>query len=175
MTRKITLALAVIMAIVPLSAAFAGGAGGALYGIQYFDPEFSNFSSQTIYMGGFGYGVSRRGTRTGGFGMAFYSESGLGPTGGVGGLLSGQELKLGPFMGAVDILTGVGGISTETGGYFVLFGEIDAELGFAICDWMQVSVYGGIQGMASVVPGRPLQEMILYTPVIGVRLAWGSF
>ncbi len=175
MTRKLTVVFAVIMAIVPLSTAFAGGAGGALYGVQYFIPEWSSFDGQLTYVGGYGYGVSHRGARTGGFGMAFYSENGLGPVGGVGGLMSGQELKLGPFMGAVDLLTGVGGVSTPMGGYFVLFGEVDASLGFAIFDWMQASVYAGLQGMVNVCPGRPLQDMILYTPVVGIRIAWGSF
>jgi hypothetical protein len=176
MRRKTTILLALIMAVMPLSLAFAGGAGGVLFGIQQFDPQFASFDAQARYVGGFGYGVSRSGLRTGGFGMAFYSDSQFGDfSGGVGGLINGQELRFGPFTAAVDILTGVGGLSMNEQGYFVVFGEIDVELGVAVSPWMQVTAYGGMQGMANVAPGRPFMDALWYTPVLGVRLAWGSF
>jgi hypothetical protein len=174
------LIIAVLIAVIPVCLSFAGGAGGMFFGVPYFDPYFSNYDLPIQCMGGYGYGVSSDGQRYGGFGMGFFGGSALGGfSGGVGGVLSGQEFRLGSFVLAVNLLTGIGGLGTDAvgvpGGYLIAFGQIDAEVGIVVWPWMQISGYGGMQAFANLLPGNPLQDVLYYTPVVGVRLAWGSF
>ncbi|HVO38359.1 MAG TPA: hypothetical protein VMV03_04945 [Spirochaetia bacterium] len=173
--------LSAALAAAPLSLAFAGGAGGVTWSNQHavFGLPTSTLSVSSV--GGFGYGVSPGGTRTGGFGFALYSvPGGDSLSGGVGGFIVGQEGHAGPFTAAVNLWTGLGGVSAtmagvETGA-LVLFGEANVELGAAVTPWMQLVLYGGVQGLADVSPGHGIGSQILsYAPVIGMRLAWGSF
>jgi hypothetical protein len=174
-------ALAVLLALLAAAPAAAGGAGGVLHGEQRFDPQFANFDLGTQYVGGYGYGVSASGQRMGGFGLAFFSEPDSGRfSGGVGGVMSGQEFRLGPFEVAANLWTGVGGVAKHTvlgqpDGWFVLFGQADVEVGLAILPWWQISSYAGVQLMANLAPGEPFEGLLVYTPVVGVRVAWGGF
>jgi len=174
-------ALALLLALLAASPAVAGGAGGVLQGKQRFDPQFANYDLDTQYVGGFGYGVSDHGQRTGGFGLAFFSEPDAGRfSGGVGGVLTGQEFRIGPFEVAANLWTGIGAVAKESllgqpDGWFVLFGQADVEVGLAILPWWQISSYAGVQLMANLAPGDPFEGLLVYTPVIGVRMAWGGF
>ena len=100
--------------------------------------------------------------------------------GGIGGVIVGQELRAGPFTIAANLWTGIGGVATSPrcpeGGYGVLFGELNLEAGIAVTRWMQVVAYGGMQAIANIAPGtRPGGDLFVYSPVAGIRLAWGSF
>jgi hypothetical protein len=178
-TRKI-LVLAAAFAVLPLSMAAAGGAGGFTWGQQIFDSQLSNYDVQGNYSGAYGYGVTRHGQRIGGFAMAVHSSS---PNealdGGFAGIITGQEMHAGPFIAAVNLWIGFGGLSATpavpTGGSFALFGELDLELGLGFISWMELTGYAGMQAVTSVAGGRSLFSSVMYTPVLGVRVAWGSF
>jgi hypothetical protein len=165
------------------ASATAGGAGGILYGMQYFDAAYSNADLGTCMAGGYGYGTSLDGQRVGGFGMALFPAKGSpGIAGGVGGMLTGQEARLGSLTIALDILMGVGGIGADMppgtghwGGAMVAFGELDLSVGFTLVRWMQIVAYAGFHGIGNLFPGVPFQTIAYYSPAIGVRIAWGSF
>jgi hypothetical protein len=164
-----------LLAVLPVAAASAGGAGGTGFGAQYFDPGLSNVDHQLLYISGFGYGTSTvpYGRRIGGFGMAILSQDHVG-AGGVGGMLMGQEFRSGPIVAGITLFYGLGGMAYEGAGYALLFGEADLELGISLL-WMQVTAYAGYQAWGNLVPGFPLRSAVVYTPVLGVRVAWGSF
>lgn len=176
-----TVVIGAALLALPLSFAFAGGAGGVTWSDQRTLPPLSNTGVGMSSVGGFGYGVTSAGQRTGGFGFALYSGSGTDSiAGGVGGIIVGQELRLGPITAALDLWTGLGGISATyqgvESGYCILFGEADVELGAAVTPWMQLVLYGGIQGFADLTPGSGIgARLTRYAPVIGMRMAWGSF
>ena len=168
--------LAVIVAVlVPAGVASAGGAGGVAFGAQYYDPGLSNGNHSFTYITGFGYGTSGvpSGRRFGGFGMAIIAADGT-TAGGVGGMLLGHEFHSGPLVAGLTLSYGVGGISYNDAGYLVLFGEGEFELGVTL-PWMQLTAYAGFQAWGNLVPGFPLRNAVAYTPVLGVRMAWGSF
>lgn len=187
MNTRLTIA-AVALLLFAAVGAFADGAGGVTHGMQYLDLDqcydldggwyTADVGLQTV--GGFGYGVRRHGERVGGFGLAFYSDD---PTiefaGGVGGLINGQQISVGPLTAAAVLWTGVGCLTSDApglaGDWVVAFGELDLEVGWAVLPWMQVTGYAGMQVMGNVTGGHPLQEFLFYTPVVGVRVAWGSF
>jgi hypothetical protein len=180
MSAMKTLVLAAAFSILPLSLACAGGAGGLTWGQQYFDSQLSNLDSQGTLSGGYGYGVTRTGQRIGGFGLAVRSSASNGALdGGFGGLILGQEAHAGPFLLAVNLWTGVGGLSADpaipAGRSLALFEELDFELGLGFISWMEVTGYAGMQAIVRVGAGRPLFSDVMYTPVLGVRVAWGSF
>jgi hypothetical protein len=172
--------LAAALAVLPLSMASAGGAGGLTWGQQYFDSQLSNFDVQSTYSGAYGYGVTRHGQRIGGFALAVRSSS---PDslfeGGFAGLITGQEVRAGPFLMAVNLWTGLGALRTgpalPTGGSLALFGELDLELGLGFISWMEVTGCAGMQAVTRIAGGRPLFSNVMYTPVLGARVAWGSF
>jgi hypothetical protein len=171
---------AALLAVLPLASVFAGGAGGVTAGYQYFAPSVSSGDYQERFDGGFGYGVTHDGRRIGGFGLAFYSETDPGMlAGGVGGLITGQEVRLGNVTLAATLWTGIGGLATRTlgfePGYLIGFAELDIEAGIAIFRWFQISAYAGMQVMGNLTPGRPFTEALYYSPVLGVRTSWGSF
>jgi hypothetical protein len=177
-TRIVTLAAALIL--MPLSLACAGGAGGLTWGQQYFDSQLSNADSRAVLSGGYGYGVTQNGQRIGGFGLAVQSSALNGSLdGGFGGLILGQEMHAGPFLLAVNLWTGLGGLSADpavsAGKSLALFEELDLELGLGFIPWMEVTGYAGMQASARVGAGRPLFSDVMYAPVLGVRVAWGSF
>jgi hypothetical protein len=161
--------------LLPAAFAAAGGAGGVGFGAQYFDPGLSSASHSLMYISGFGYGRSEVpfGERIGGFGMAMLSGDGS-TAGGVGGMLLGQEFRSGPIVAGLSILYGFGGVAYQDGGYMILFAEGDFELGVVLL-WTQITAYAGIQAWGNLVPGVPLSAAMVYTPVLGVRVAWGAF
>jgi hypothetical protein len=185
---RITIMAAAAIALLAAVGAFADGAGGVTHGMQYLDLDRcydleggwyrADVGLQTV--GGFGYGANRRGERVGGFGLAFYSDDpSVDFAGGVGGLVNGQQLSVGPLTAAAVAWTGVGCVSSDVpglaGSWIVAFAEIDLEVGWAITPWFQVSGYAGMQLMGNVTGGRPFDEFLFWTPVVGARVAWGSF
>lgn len=180
MKRVRIIVLAAALAVLPLSLVSAKGAGGITWGQELFSPALSNFDLQTTYSGGYGYGVTRDGQRVGGFILGLHSSTpGTGYDAGFVGLISGQEVHMGPVMGALNLWTGIGGISAVPAlgipGSFALLGQLDLELGFGFTPGMLLTAYGGMQAVVSVVEGQPLFHNVMYTPVLGLRLAWGSF
>lgn len=80
---------------------------------------------------------------------------------------------------AINFWTGFGGLSADpalpTAGSPALFEEIDVELGLGFIPWMEVTGYAGMQAIARIGAGHSLFSGVMYTPVVGVRVAWGSF
>jgi hypothetical protein len=168
--------VAAALALIPVSASFARGAGGLSWGQQYFDSQLASYDLQATTNGVFGYSTTRGGQRIGAFAMAVN-----GPTvdGGFVGAITGQEMRTGIFSAGVNLWTGFGGISASpialSGGSFALFGELDLELGFGFIPGMQLTGYAGMQAMMGIHAGRPAFSDVMYTPVFGLRIAWGSF
>ena len=178
MSYRKKLGIFIIVLIVPASMGFAYSSGGGLtYGLQYYHPELTNQDIGLHTVGGYGYGTSRGGQRFGGFGMAIFSESNE-LVGGIGGNITGHEFISGPVSLAANLWTGVGGAKAslkDPGGYMILFAELNLELGIALSPWMQLVAFGGMQGIANVIPGTPFDSVLYYSPVWGFRLSWGSF
>jgi len=172
--------IAVAVLALPVSLVFARGAGGVTWSDQRTISGLSNAAVSTSEVGGFGYGVSSGGTRTGGFGYALYSPSGTDSlAGGVGGVIVGRESRTGPFTFAANLWTGLGAVSSTFSGtqssHMVLFGEASLELGIAVTPWMQLSAYAGMQSLADVDHQGIGAHLAQYSPILGMRLAWGSF
>jgi hypothetical protein len=53
--------------------------------------------------------------------------------------------------------------------------EITLELGIPINRWFMPSLYAGYQIAGNLAPGKPFEDFLVYTPVIGMRVAWGKF
>jgi hypothetical protein len=158
------------------AALFAGGGGGAFEGRFLPSDEWSNRTLDAEVGGGFGYGVDRDGSRFGGFGLVIEDERDEDLYGAFGGLISGQEVKLGPVIGSVNLWTGVGYVSPElfSGRTFGYLAELNAEIGLALIPWMQVALYGGVQGMGSFHSPAWFSDFS-YSPVVGARVVWGRF
>ena len=165
--------LASALFLVPASLAVAGGAGGVGFSGQYFHPSLSNMDLGMSSITGFGYGVGPDGSRIGGFGTAFFSAS-SDTAGGVGGMLIGHEWGSGPVVLAFTLWGGVGGGGWSANGYMLAYGAAQAELGIWLLPWMQLTAYVGYEAMGNVVPGVPFSRALLRTPVLGMRIAWGS-
>ena len=172
-------AVAAALVVLPLSTAFARGAGGFTWGEQYFDAQFSTYDLSMSTSGVFGYSVSYGGQRIGGFAVAVHSDVGM-PSldGGFIGAITGQEIRTGPFMAAVNLWTGIGGMLgpgfplTDS---LALVGELSLEIGIRIFPGTIASGYVGMQAVTNLPGSAPLFSSVAYTPVIGMRLAWGSF
>jgi hypothetical protein len=175
--RKI-IAVGVALVVLPFSMAFA--AGGVSWGEQYLLPEYpelANYDTQARFTALYGYSVARGGMRSGGFVLGVHSsdEQPVLEGGFIGGI-SGQELKAGPFVFAANLWTGIGGVRRSPcsqDGTFALFGQLDLELGFSLVPGMRVVGYGGMQAVADILAWQPLSTAVYYTPVAGIRLAWG--
>jgi len=161
----------------------ADGGGGIMGGMEHYDSKYSSADLGTSLIGGYGYGTSEDGERTGGFGLAMFGmKDSPGMAGGFGGLLLGSEANLGPLQLALDLLLGVGGVWQHEadddgtgGGMMAAYGEIDLSLGIRLTRWMRLAAYAGFQGFGNLFPGEPFRSLLYYAPVIGVRVAWGSF
>ena len=172
-------ALLTALLVVPLSL-FAMGAGGFMWGGQLYTGELANFDLRTSTTGVFGYSVTPGGQRIGGFALAMNSiGANPGLQGGFVGAITGQETAGGPLVGAVTLFTGLGGLAPDAtlhaDGSFALFGELDLELAFHFIPGAALTGYAGMQVISDLGPGRSPFENILYTPVLGMRFAWGSF
>jgi len=168
------------LALLPLSIAIAEDAGGFTWGEQYFDADFSNYNLQTTYSGLYGYHVTRDGQRTGGFALGLRSQySTQSFEGGMLGAIAGQEMRAGPFLAATNLWAGIGGINANpvlgTKGGFAVFGELSVELGVRLFPGFHAAAYGGMQAIAPLGREQQLLGSILYTPVYGLRIAWGGF
>jgi len=186
MTDKRLLALILIAALLP-AAAFADGGGGFFYGLQTTEYPFlkgyeiRNNSLGLMYTGGYGFGVSGH-EITGGFGVGlsdFEKETGI--AGGYGGVIHGYRGLLGPVNVMLTSWTGIGGIHVtdaatgESKGFLLVSEELDLEIGFPILPWFMPVVYAGYQVAGNLYPEKPFQAFVSYTPVVGVRFAWGKF
>ena len=178
MSVRKMIAIAAALVALPLSTAFA--AGGVSWGEQYLVPEYpelANYDTQARFTALYGYSVSRGGMRNGGFVLGVHSpDEPATLEGGFIGAISGQELKAGPFVFAANLWTGIGGVRRapiSCDGTFALFGQLDLELGFSLFPGMKVIGYGGMQAVADVLAWQPLSTAVYYTPVAGIRLAWG--
>jgi len=178
------LVAAAAIAVLAASGVWAdgGGAGGVTNGCQYLDLDHCLYSHdiEQLTVGGFGYGVDRHGERIGGFGLAFFSaDPAVEFEGGVGGVINGQQVSIGPLTAALVAWTGIGCLATDVPGiagtWITLFLEADVEVGWAITRWMQVTGYAGMQLLTNLSPGDPFAGLLFYTPVVGARIAWGSF
>lgn len=180
--------IAIALFVFAAVGAFADGAGGVTHGTQYLDLDRcwdldggwyrADVGLNTV--GGFGYGANRRGERIGGFGLAFFSDDpSVEFAGGVGGLINGQQISIGPLTAAAVMWVGAGcvssGVPELSGSWIVAFAEADLEVSWAVLPWLQVTGYAGMQLMGNVSGSRPFDEFLFYTPVVGARLAWGSF
>jgi hypothetical protein len=172
--RKIV-AVALALAVLPLAGASARGAGGFTWGQQYFDAALSNVDLGAITTGVYGYNVTWGGQRYGGFAMALHADR---MNGGFVGAIAGQEFRTGPFMTAMTLWSGFGGTDVTPlysfPGTFALFGELSFEAGFGFLPGVMVTGYAGMQVIAAVLPDQGIISNAIYTPVIGVRIAWGS-
>jgi hypothetical protein len=173
---KRTAILITLVAIVA-GAAFAYGGGGFFQGSFAPVPEYTNVGVDAEIVGGFGYGASRRGARYGGFGLAVHDSTNDELLGAFGGVISGNQLRAGPLTLSLNLWSGIGYVNPKVVGSSVGVGylvEADAEAGFALLPWFQVSVYAGMQAIGSFDPSA-LISSARYTPVLGSRLTWGHF
>jgi len=186
--KKLLLVFILIMMITSVWAK-GGGAGGTFFGYQMSSYPFLDESVEILnnsfglsYFGGFGYGAGSDGVIHGGFGMAIKDpvyESGI--TGGFGGVINGVQLITTLVHLNVMSYTGFGGVYTGNNAankdtwFFVILEEVDLELGIPLFSWFMPVVYIGYQIAGNILPGDMLSSFISYTPVMGVRLAWGSF
>jgi hypothetical protein len=173
------MALATALVVLPLAAAFARGGGGFTWGEQYFDSQLANYDLQATSSGAYGYGVTHGGQRIGGFVMALRSAGSNDFSGGFVGTITGQEARLGPVLAAVELWTGFGGIAPnttlQTSGTFALMGELDLELGLGFFRGVCLTGYAGMQAFTAFSLDEQPFSNVRYTPVFGVRVAWGSF
>ena len=173
---KRTTIIVLLTAVVGVGA-FAYGGGGFFQGDYLPVPHYSNIERDAEITGGYGYGADRRGSRYGGFGVAIHDTRNNELIGAFGGVISGSQLRTGPLTLSLNLWTGVGYVNADVipsryaTGYLV---EADAEAGFAILPWMQMSLYAGMQAIGSF-DAAQLISSARYMPVIGSRLTWGSF
>jgi hypothetical protein len=170
--KTFLVAVGLLLAASPF--AMAGGAGGCGFAMQNPTLGPANTAIGLSSIMGYGYGVSEYGERVGGFGAALLSANEE-TAGGVGGMMFGQELRAGPFVVAFTLWGGVGGAAYRDAGYMLMFGEADAEVGVRLLPWAQITFYAGYQAFGNMVPGVPMSSLFVYSPVVGVRLGWGSF
>ena len=170
-------AIAVALAFLVAVGAFAHGGGGVFSGEQLMIESYNNIGVPLVAHGGYGYGASHDGIRHGGFGMVLASDEFDTVAGAFGGIVTGAQRSIGPFMASINLWSGVGYINPDLldiPGYAGFMAELTAEAGFAPLPWFQVSLYAGMQAFG----GFDLSEFLTqvrYAPVIGSRVTWGSF
>ncbi len=182
------LLLVAIALSLPALAVLADGCGGMFGGLQTSEYPFlkdypvRNNSMGLAYYGGFGYGVHDR-TITGGFGFAVADTNGdTGISGGFGGVINGFQLIQWPVTVSLISWTALGGIHTGEqksaegyDGFFSFLEEITLELGIPFSRWFMPTFYMGYQFAGNLIPGTPFDDFFTYTPVVGIRVAWGKF
>jgi len=179
--------LALLLSTAPLVGTVADGAGGVTCGFQTASYPFLesvrvvNNNYGLAYYGGYGYGV-RDHMISGGFGYVIADPTGeSGAVGGFGGVISGVRILRLPIQISIVSWTGFGGIYTGVDqydrgrGFFCASEELSLEVGLPITRWLMPVVYAGYQVAGNLVPGPAFQAFFSYTPVVGVRLAWGKF
>jgi hypothetical protein len=173
-------AIAALLALAPLAAGFARGAGGFTWGQQYWNDQMSTSNLQTAATGVYGYTTNHGGQRLGGFVMGYRSAMTTPElNGGFIGSIVGQEAATGPFVTAATLWTGIGGLTRDpvlgTPGVLALFGEADLELGLRSIPGIMLTGYAGVQVVTCMNTVQIPFSSAYFTPVLGVRLAWGAF
>jgi hypothetical protein len=183
-------------------AAGAQGAGGLLFGMvkPSWNPDFmpavpSAFPEYSS-IGGFGYGVSD-GMIVGGFGLAFldydiysaanWSSSSAVPrhaAGGVGGMILGSRI-VGTRWAHLDLAARLGfggmalstkqGLYYDTKGYAVAYAEPYVELGLGLSPWLQLGAALGYPFIGNLIPGKPFDEALYFSPALEITVSFGSF
>ncbi|MEE8440736.1 MAG: hypothetical protein V3S41_03375 [Spirochaetia bacterium] len=173
--KKMTLTGLMLVAVVIVASAYGGG--GFFQATQMAFSGYTNMDSVAEVEGGYGYGVSRGGRRYGGFGMVVSEAETQEFLGGFGGVISGRQMRTGPFTLSLNIWSGVGYASQDliqAPAGVAFLAEANAEAGFAVLPWLQISVYGGYQAIGPFDPSAVFANT-KYVPVIGARVSWGSF
>jgi hypothetical protein len=187
MSKKPGVLLALFLTLAG-AAGFSDGAGGVYYGLQTSKYPFlkdypvRNNSLGLACYGGYGYGVHGHNI-IGGFGFAVADMSGdTGIAGGFGGVINGLRFIDWPVTVSLISWTALGGISTGNQasgeaeeGFFAFLEEVTLELGIPINRWFMPSLYAGYQIAGNLAPGTPFEDFLSYTPVVGLRVAWGKF
>lgn len=186
-SKRVQTGLLILLTALLPAAAFADGGGGFFFGSQTASYPFlpglpvQNSSPGLDYVGGYGYGGSGH-EISGGFGVGFSrSDDPAGTAGGYGGVIYGVRGLLGPVNIMLTSWTGIGGIrvydpaSGGGRGYLLFTEEIDLEIGLPIVRWFMPTFYAGYQVAGSLCPQEPFRGYFSYTPVVGVRFAWGGF
>ena len=173
--KKMVLTGIMLVAVVVVASAYGGG--GFFQGTQMAIPGYTNMNSAAEVQGGYGYGASRGGRRYGGFGLAISDQATDEFLGGFGGVITGRQMRTGPFTLSLNIWSGVGYASSEflqAPAGVAFLAEANAEAGFAVLPWLQISVYGGYQAIGSFDPSSMFANT-KYAPVAGGRVTWGGF
>jgi hypothetical protein len=176
---RLTVIATLIATLIPFSTVSARGTGGLTWGEQYFDGQFANYNVQASASGAFGYGVTRSGTRVGGFALALHSDAPAAPfDAGFVGSITGQEIRASSFVAAVNLWTGIGAISSSPVSLYpatiALFSEATLEVGISVFPSVTVTAYAGMQAIAPVLVAQRMFDVILYTPTFGIRIGWGN-
>ena len=173
--KRIATVLVLMVMVAGMAAAYGGG--GFFQASSVPVPDYSNTGRNADIVGGFGYGADRGGTRYGGFGLAIHDETDESLVGAFGGVISGSQLRTGPFTVSVNLWTGIGYVNPRlirSSAGFGYFAEATGEAGFAVLPWLQLSVYGGMQAIGSL-DAASIVSSARYAPVVGSRLTWGHF
>lgn len=174
------LILVIIFLVILVCLQLPAYSGGLFYGFQLPELGLANSPLFCHNSGFFTYTLSPGFQRMGWFfyGMISSIEPAENVYGSIaGGILLGQEIKLGPFFAAANILAGLGMSASDLGnypGHLELMGEVQAELGFYLSDWMQIGLYLSLQGFGNLLPSIPFRKYAFYSPVAGLKLIWHS-
>ena len=172
--KRMTAVTGLLVMVAVAASAYGGGFfQGAYFPVQH----YTNMNREAEIVGGYGYSADRDGSRHGGFGIAIHDARSDELIGAFGGVISGSQVRTGPLTLSLSLWSGIGYVNPAVVhspvrlGYFL---EADAEAGFALLPWFQLSVYAGMQAMGSF-DASALISSARYTPVVGSRLSWGSF
>ncbi len=185
--NKAVLTMLLILIFIPFCLSADGG-GGMFWQQQVSEYPFAKdwdleSTDMNLHMvGGFGYGIAGDGRITGGYGYGITSEEGTpgAISGGFGGIVNGYRMFEGPLHFAVVTYAGIGGIHREAMGespdesWFALSLEIDVEVGLPVFGWFMPVVYAGYQYMGGIFPSETDEVFQSYSPVLGIRLAFGD-
>lgn len=172
--------MALVLSLLCGAGIWADGAGGTFLGYTFGNDEIPgtitipSSGQELLYFGGYGYGVGRWGSISGGFGLAVLDRGNGGYAGGVGGFVTGIRFLRVPHVALVS-WTGLGGLSAGGRGWFVGFEEVDLEVGLPIVPWFMPTAYVGYQVTGNLIPGLPFRDSFTYNAVAGIRVLWGNF
>ncbi|MFP4383348.1 MAG: hypothetical protein ACLFSE_04835 [Spirochaetia bacterium] len=177
--KKVVIVLTILL-MFPAGMIFAYGGGGTFVGeyIDGFSWDTSEIGFSGVrYRGGYGYGVTDAGHRVGGFALGLHDYTENRKLGGFGGIITGQQLRLGFLTGSINLWLGVGGLSSRESEaiYLAYFGEGTFELGIKIFSWLQFSGFAGWQVLGNLFNFEPCNPADPFQPVAGFRVTWGKF
>jgi hypothetical protein len=185
--RRVRFCALILIAALTPAALPADGGGGFFFGSQTEGWPFLEdlgIHGNTLglsYGGGYGYGIDGHEIH-GGFGVGMSDgEHASGISAGYGGVIYGLRGLAGPVNLMLTSWTGIGGVHVagaaggEERSYFIFTEEVDLEIGIPILPWFMPTFYVGYQVVGNLSPGRPFRDFFSYTPVTGIRFAWGKF